>query len=158
DGVDPNTGINSKTGGRMTMRIGGQMEDVLQALGLESGQPGRQVGPHIKAGPADLQLGLPSWVQHPEDSLDGMTRVLAARLSPIMNDSASLLNVDLYHTLTNVAAGQPSAEPVIPGTTPARLSPLSAAATVLYALPGMSQMAQQIEQSMRAGNKVDSTS
>src|SRR5262249_18343428 len=49
EGVDPSTGINPATGARMTMRnpLGGQMEDVEQAAGLQSGQPGKRIGPGV---------------------------------------------------------------------------------------------------------------
>jgi hypothetical protein len=149
-GMDPDTGINPKTGARMYLRVGGQMEDVLQAAGMESGQPSRQVGPGLKVGPADIHFSPP---EKPEDTWDGMMKFLAARQSPLAGTLAALGNVDLYATLTQ--GGTPRA--VVKGTTPFQPSWAALAAATILAVPGGQNYLQSIQNGINQ-NGADTTS
>ena len=142
--MNPDTGRNDKTGARMYLRVGGQMEDVFQALGQTSGQPGQKIGPGVKVGPADLQISAPGDIS---DLWDGMTKFAAARTSPILNDGAAALNFDLYASLTQGLQGRAA----VPGTQAGHPSPLSVALAALYALPGGTAFAQSITRNVAQG-------
>jgi hypothetical protein len=150
DGMNPDTGRNDKNGARMYLRVGGQMEDVLQAAGLESGQPGKPIGPGLNVGPAHLQISAPGDIS---DVWDGMTKFAAARTSPILNDSLQALNFDLYHFMSGGLSGRSS----VPGEQAGHPSPLSVALAAIYALPGGSAFAQSIERNIQQGGS-DTTS
>jgi hypothetical protein len=150
-GLDPNTGANPQTGAVMTMEnpFGRQIYSLEEALGYESGQPGRRVGPGVQAslGPlkADLQFSLPG---QGNDVSDGLSRALAGKVSPLANASSALMNIDLYRLL-----GSHTLQGVVPGQQPGQPSPLSAIAAVMMELPGGMQFMQQAQRNIDQGGQ-----
>lgn len=128
---------DAKTGGRRTLEnpLGRQMRDLEAVAGLESGQKGTALNA----------------LQHPEDVHDGLSKVAAARLSPILDGAAGAMNMDLYRTLLT---GQwEHVDPSQPGG-PSLASPLYAA---LMMTPLGSQWAEQMAQSASDPNALQST-
>lgn len=141
--ADPNyvddNGVNPRTGAVATMEnpFARQQLALETAMGEESGQSGHPITPDLKVGPFDMQVNLPG---APSDVMDGLSKFAAARLSPILENTAALANVDLYNTLT-----QRQMRSIDPTSDPLRPTPDSVLAAAMYLAPGASQWAQQMQ-------------
>ena len=124
--VDPNTGLDARTGARYTMEnpFARQTQATERAMGLESGQKDWQ----------------------PSDLSDGMGLFLTGRVSPLLNSVFGAGNVDLYqsahdHQLRAVNPEQPAGS----------LSPANLLYGTLMMAPGGQQFAQQVNQQNQQG-------
>lgn len=126
-GIDPQTGIDSKTGGIYTMEnpLARQQLATETALGLQSGQPDWQ----------------------PSDLSDGMTRFLASRVSPIFDSAMGALNVDMYQSVHD---GQLRA--VNPEQRALSISPANMLYGALMMVPGGRDFADAVNRQASSGN------